>query len=96
MRRIAWILGVLLLVASVPARSDCVDPNVVTGWVRLDHHTIVLYQNGESYAVVKIPYCWIYPNSTIRFGRGMLCPYGQLWVDNQACMATQICRLDSY
>lgn len=61
MRPIAWILGVLLLVASVPARSDCVDPNVVTGWVRAGspYHCALsergIIRGGEDPVLLDLP-----------------------------------------
>ena len=67
--------------------SDCVDiggPPFTSFYVQ-GGHTIIFYRDSWPIASLDIPYCIVYPSSTIRPIRNYICEGDKIIVDNEAC-----------
>ena len=76
------------------AASDCADLTNFTNWVREGEHTIVFYRGDAPIARVNIPYCEVFPLSTIRLTAGYVCDSDTLMVDGTACSIMTVKVLD--
>jgi hypothetical protein len=70
------------------------DARSTTQWQFVNTHTIMLVKNGEPYALVKMPFCFIYNTSTLRVLTDDLGPYeGKILVDDEVCEPQEVTNL---
>ena len=79
-------LTLFMIVAVRSADAGCIDMGSARRWSRVDTHTIILYQSGgDALAVVKLPYCYVYPSSRISKLKDYVCTWDKILVDEEVC-----------
>jgi hypothetical protein len=89
-----WIaLCVVLIAVCGRSVADCANVSGVTGWRYIDSHTIVVYRGTQPIALLKIPWCFIFTTSQIRFLKTFICPWDKILIDGNVCDITDIYNL---
>ena len=87
------LVAIMIFLFSPIAYAGCVDVSSVTSWSRIDTHTIIVYRGSTPLALLKMPYCYIYPSSEIRFVKNYICNWDKIIVDGEVCDITKVERL---
>jgi hypothetical protein len=89
-----WVaLCVVLIAVCGRSVADCANVSGVTGWRSIDSHTIVVYRGTQPIALLKIPWCFIFTTSQIRFLKTFICPWDKILIDGKVCDITEIRNL---
>jgi hypothetical protein len=81
--------GMLLLTPNL-ILADCVNIRGITSWIPEDTHTILLYWVSNPIARVNVPYCTVYPTSTIRLLKNYNCDGDKIIIDGTECTISTI------
>ena len=86
MRKIACLLVSLIygLTSSV-AWGSCADLDNTTNWSNINSHKVIIYRGQKAIAVLEIPYCDIYPSSSIKLEKIYICDGDKIIVSGVAC-----------
>lgn len=87
------LIIITLFLFSPKTYADCVDVSNVTAWSRVNTHTIIVYVGDTPLALLKLPYCYIYPASEIKFIKDYICSWDKIIVDEEVCDITEVKRL---
>lgn len=81
------ILQVALLfgLTSISSRAACVDLSSATNWSNINTHKIIMYQGSKAVAILDISFCDIFPSSTIRLDKKVICSGDKIIVSGVAC-----------
>lgn len=94
MKKILLFLVVLFLFAAfTKAWAGCANLSGANKWERIDTHTIIIYRGSNAIALLKIPYCYIYPSSNIRIIKENVCNWDKIIIDDEACDIRNVERL---
>jgi hypothetical protein len=95
MKGLLVISALLLCLIGSVARADYVyDATSTTQWQFIDTHTIILVKSARPYALVKMPFCFIYSSSRLQVLTDDLGPYqGKILVDDEVCEPQEVVRL---
>ena len=86
MRKIFCLLVSLVYgLASSFACAGCADLSNTTSWANINPHKILIYRGSKAIALLEIPYCDIYPSSSIRLGKEYICDGDKVLVASVAC-----------
>jgi hypothetical protein len=88
-------LAVSMVLVTHPGRADYIyDAQSATTWTYVDTHTIILNAGGRPYALVKMPFCFIYRSSALSVLTDDLGPYdGKILVDGEVCEPNTVNRI---
>ena len=93
MKKFAYLMVLLGLgFASASARAACVNLSNATNWSNINMHKIILYQGSKAIAILEIPSCDIFPESSIRFDKADICNGDSIIVSGVACRIRNIER----
>jgi hypothetical protein len=95
MKKVILIVSVIIMIFSINSitHADCVDVGSATSWSRIDTHTIIVYRASTPLVLLKMPYCYIYSSSEIRFIKDYICDWDKIIVDGEVCDITKVERL---
>lgn len=86
MRKFACLLVSLVYgLMSSFAWAACADLKNATNWSNLNSHKIIVYRENKAIAILDIPYCTIYPSSSIRIDKEYICNGDNIIVSGIAC-----------
>jgi hypothetical protein len=86
MRKIAYLLVSLVYgLTSSFAWAACIDLSKVTNWSNINTHKIIMYKESKAIAILDIPYCEIYPTSSIALDKEYVCNLDKIIVSGVAC-----------
>ena len=85
MKKIWWLLSLVLALFPTLVSADCVDLERFTNWILETSHTVLFYNGQTPLARVEIPYREITPLSTIRLLNSYVCDSDEIMVDSVAC-----------
>jgi hypothetical protein len=86
MRKIACLFVSLVYgLTSSFAWAACADLNNTTNWSNINSHKVIIYRGSTAIAVLDIPYCDIYPSSSIRLDKEYICDGDKIIVSGVAC-----------
>ncbi len=86
MRKIACLLVSLAYgLTSSFAWAACADLSDVTNWSNITTHKIIMYRGSKAIAILEIPYCNIYPSSSIGLNKEYICNWDKIIVSGMAC-----------
>jgi hypothetical protein len=89
MRKTIFILfsSAMLFLSPNLVLSDCMDiggPPFTSFYIQ-GGHTIIFYRDSWPIAYLDVPYCTLYPSSSVRLIRNYVCDGDKIIVDNEAC-----------
>lgn len=87
------LVTIMIFLFSHITYADCVDVSSVTAWSRVNAHTIIIYVGETPLALLKLPYCYIYSTSEIKFIKDYICNWDQMIVDEEVCDIKEVKRL---
>ena len=91
MRKIAYLLVILIYgLTSSLAWATCADLSNATNWSNINTHKIIIYRGSKAIVIMEIPYCDIYPSSTIGLNKEYLCDGEKIIVSGAACTIRSI------
>ena len=91
MRKIACLLISLVYgLASSFVWAACADLSNTTNWSNIATHRIIMYHGSKAIAVLEIPYCDIYPSSSIKLDKEYICDGDKILISNVACTIRNI------
>jgi hypothetical protein len=67
------------------AWAACADLSKVTNWSNINTHKIIIYQDSKAIVILDIPYCEIYPSSSITLNKEYICDLDKIIVSGKAC-----------
>jgi len=86
MRKIACLFVSLIYgLTSSFACAACADLSKVTNWSNINTHKIIMYQGSKAVAILDIPYCDIYPSSSIALDKKYICNWDKIIVSGVTC-----------
>lgn len=86
MKKFAYLLvSIIYGLTSTSAWAACADVSNATNWSNISTHKIIMYQGSKAIAVLDIPYCDIYPSSSIRLNKVHICNGDKIIVSGVAC-----------
>jgi hypothetical protein len=86
MRKIACLFVSLVYgLTSSFAWAACADLSRATNWSNINTHKIIMYQGSKAIAILDIPYCEIYPSSSIGLDKKYICNGDKIIVSGVAC-----------
>lgn len=86
MEKFAYLLVSLVYgLTSTSAWAACADLSYATNWSNINTHKIIMYWESKAIAILDIPYCDIYPSSSIRLNKAYICNGDKILVSGAAC-----------
>ena len=86
MRKIVYLLVSLTYgFTSSFSWAACADLSNVTNWSNINTHKIIMYRGNKAIAILDIPYCNIYPSSSIELNKEYICNWDKIIVSGTAC-----------
>lgn len=86
MNKLAYLLVSLVYgLTSSLAAAACADLSNATNWSNINSHKIIIYRGSKAIAIVEVPYCDIYPSSTIGLDKEYICDGDRIIVSGNAC-----------
>ena len=86
MGKIACLLISLVFgLTSSMAWGSCADLDNTTNWSNINSHKVIIYRGQKAIAVLDIPYCDIYPSSSIKLDKLYICDGDKIIVSGVAC-----------
>lgn len=86
MKETAYLLVSLVYgLTSTYAWAACADLSNATSWSNISTHKIIMYQGSKAIAILDIPYCDIYPSSSIRLNKLHICNGDKITVSGASC-----------
>ena len=86
MKKFACLLVALTCgLTSFSTWAACVDLSNATNWSNINTHKIIMYRGSKAIAVMEIPFCDIFPSSSIRLDKKYLCKGDKIIVSGISC-----------
>jgi hypothetical protein len=86
MRKIAFLLVSLVYgFSSSSSWAACVDLSKATNWSNINNHKVIMYQGSKAIAILDVPYCEIYPSSSISLDKEYVCNWDKIIVSGVSC-----------
>jgi hypothetical protein len=86
MEKFACLLVSLVYgLTSTSAWAACADLSNATNWSNINNHKIIMYWESKAIAILDIPYCDIYPSSSIRLNKAYICSGDKILVSGITC-----------
>ena len=85
MKKIGWLVTLVILLLPTFASADCADLGRFTNWILETSHALVFYAGPKPLARLEIPNCEITSSSTIRLRSSYVCDLDEIEIDGAAC-----------
>jgi len=91
MKQILILLSLMvLLILPKQVSADCAELKNYTNWTLEDEHTIVFYVGNTPLASLNVPYCEIFPSSSIRLLKSYVCDSDNIVIDGKECSIIEV------